>query len=62
MSLYEKKGMLKEYYSNELESDAINNMTIIYSKSLTEEMIKKWDNKFLGLTAQSEKECSSNKN
>ncbi len=61
-SLYEKKGMLKEYYSNELESDAINDMTIIYSKSLTEEMIKKWDNKFLGLTAQSEKECSSDKN
>ena len=51
-----KKGMIKEYYNNELESDQINNETIIYSKSLTEEKIQKWNNKFLGLTAQSEKE------
>lgn len=56
ISVYEKKGMIKEYYSNELESDEINNETIIYSKSLTEEKTLKWNNKFLGLTAQSEKE------
>lgn len=56
ISLYEKKGMIREYYQNELESDEINNETIIYSKSLTEEKIQKWNNKFLGLTAQSEKE------
>lgn len=56
ISLYEKKGMIKEYYKNELESDEINNETIIYSKSLTEEITTKWNNKFLGLTAQSEKE------
>lgn len=48
--------MIKEYYSNELESDEINNETIIYSKSLTEDITAKWNNKFLGLTAQSEKE------
>lgn len=53
---YEKKGMIKEFYSNELESDEINNTTIIYSKSLTKENVEKWNNKFLGLTAQSEKE------
>ena len=56
ISLYEKKGMIKEYYSNELESDEINKETIIYSKSLTGEKTLKWNNKFLGLTAQSEKE------
>ena len=56
MLLYEKKEMIKEYYKNQLESEEINNSTIIYSKSLTKENTKKWNNKFLGLTAQSEKE------
>lgn len=56
MLLYEKKGMVKEFYKNSLESEEINNGTIIYSKSLTKENTKKWNNKFLGLTAQSEKE------
>lgn len=56
IGLYEKKGMIKEYYNNELESDEINKETIIYSKSLTGEITTKWNNKFLGLTAQSEKE------
>ncbi len=54
--LYTKKKMLKEKYSNELESEEINNETIIFSKSLTQEKIKKWDNKFLQLTIQAEKE------
>lgn len=54
--LYEKKKMIKEFYKNELESEEINNGTIIYSKSLTKEQTKTWNNKFLGLTAQSEKE------
>lgn len=54
--LYEKKGMIKEFYKNELESEEINNETIIYSKSLTKQKTQKWNNKFLGLTAQSEKE------
>jgi len=56
ISLYEKKKMIKEFYKNELECEEINNGTIIYSKSLTKEKTKKWNNKFLGLTAQSEKE------
>ena len=54
--LYEKKKMIKEFYHNELESEEINNSTIIYSKSLTKEKVEKWNNKFLGLTMQSEKE------
>ena len=56
INLYTKKGMVKEYYSNELESDEINNETIIFSKSLTLEKTEKWNNKFLQLTAQVEKE------
>lgn len=56
INLYTKKGMIKEYYSNELESEKINGETIIFSKSLTLEKTKKWNNKFLQLTAQLEKE------
>lgn len=58
INLYERKGMTKEFYSNDLESYEINNTTIIYSKSLTNNVVKKWNNKFLGLTAQSEKEVA----
>lgn len=56
IGLYEKKGMIKEFYNNEQESDEINNETIIYSKALTEDITAEWNNKFLGLTAQSKKE------
>lgn len=56
INLYKSKGMIMEKYSNELESSEINNETIIFSKSLTEEKIKLWNNKYLQLTAQSEKE------
>ena len=54
--LYEKKEMIKEFYKNELESEEINSGTIIYSKTLTKEKTEKWNNKFLQLTAQVEKE------
>jgi len=56
INLYTKKGMIKEYYNNELECEKINNETIIFSKSLTLEKTKKWNNKFLQLTEQLEKE------
>ena len=56
INLYTKKGMIREYYSNVLESDEINNGTIVFSKSLTLENTKKWNNKFLQLAAQVEKE------
>lgn len=56
IKLYLKKGMQKEYYSNKLESDKINSETIIFSKSLTQKRTEKWNNKFLQLTAQLEKE------
>ena len=54
--LYEKKKMIKEFYNNELESEEINKGTIVYSKSLTKEKTNKWNNRFLGLTMQNEKE------
>ena len=47
--LYEKKKMVKEFYKNALESEEINNGTIIYSKSLIKKQTEKWNNKFLGL-------------
>ena len=56
ISLYKSKGMIEERYSNELESDEINNETIIFSKSLIKNKTNLWNNKFLQLTAQSEKE------
>ena len=56
IKLYTKKGMIKECYSNELESEEINNETLVFSKSLDSHKIQRWDNKFLELTAQVEKE------
>jgi len=38
--------MIKEFYRNVLESEEINNGTIIYSKSLTKKQVEKWNNKF----------------
>ena len=48
--------MIRAYYRNVLESDEKNNGTIVFSKSWTLEKTKKWNNKFLQLTAQVEKE------
>ena len=58
INLYNKKRMISENYNNELESSEINNDTIIFSKSLICEKTEKWNNKFLQLTAQSEKESN----
>ena len=55
-NLYKSKDMIEERYSNELESDEINNGTLVFSKSLTNKKTELWNNKFLQLTAQSEKE------
>lgn len=56
INLYRNNDMIEERYSNELESDEINSETIIFSKSLTEKKTELWNNKYLQLTAQSEKE------
>ena len=56
ITLYRKNGMIEERYSNELESDEINRETIIFSKSLTKKKTELWNNKYLQLTNQVEKE------
>ncbi len=56
IKLYKKMGMQRESYRNIQESKLINEETIIFSKSLTLKKVKMWDNKYLGLTSQSEKE------
>lgn len=47
IKLYLKNGMIKEYYNNDLESDEINNETIIFSESLIFKRTEKRNNKFL---------------
>lgn len=54
--LYENFGMIKEKYSNPLESDEINNAILIFSKSLHDEKVELWNNKFLELTEQVDKQ------
>ncbi len=55
--LYEKLGFVKESYDREDDKDEYFIADIfIYSKSLTEEKIELWNNKFLGLKEQGEKE------
>lgn len=56
IKLYQNKGMISERYSNELECSEINEETIIFSKSLINKKVTLWNNKFLELTAQIEKE------
>ena len=56
INLYKNKGMVMEKYFNELESSEINNQTIIFSKSLIKQKVELWNNKYLQLTAQIEKE------
>ena len=55
--LYESRGMIKEIYDNEDDKDEYFFAEIyVYSLSLTEEKIDFWNNKFLGLKEQGEKE------
>lgn len=55
--IYEKKQMLKEEYNREDDQDEYFIAKIyIYSLSLTGDKVKLWDNKYLGLKEQGEKE------
>ncbi|HAN09322.1 MAG TPA: hypothetical protein DCP90_01770 [Clostridiales bacterium] len=56
IKLYYKKGMISEEYTN--QTDVIHSIgkILILSKSLTERPTEKWDNKYLGLTAQVERQ------
>ena len=56
-SLYEKLGFIKELYDRDDDKDEYFIADIyVYSKSLTHKKIELWNNKFLGLKEQGEKE------
>ena len=56
-SLYEKLGFIKELYDRDDDRDEYFIADIyVYSKSLTDKKIELWNNKFLGLKEQGEKE------
>lgn len=52
IEFYKHKGLIEEEYYNEKENSEINNTTLIFSLSLTDQAIEKWNNKFLELTEQ----------
>lgn len=55
--LYESRGLGKELYDNSDDKDNfIDAKIFIYSKSLDNKPVKKWDNKILGLKEQSNEE------
>ena len=55
--LYEKLGFVKELYDRDDDKDEYFIADIyVYSKSLTDKKVELWDNKFLGLKEQGEKE------
>lgn len=54
--LYYKKGMLSEEYFNPEDVVDSTGKTLIFSKSLSEKTIEKWNNKHLGLADQIKKQ------
>lgn len=62
IKLYTKRGMIKEEYNNEDEDKEIIKTTLIFSKSLTEEPVEVWNDKYLGLTEQLNKEKEGDNN
>lgn len=56
LGFYEHKGMIQEAYQHADEAKEVSDSTLIFSLSLTTQPIKKWNNKFLELTEQLEKQ------
>ncbi|MFA5211346.1 MAG: GNAT family N-acetyltransferase [Patescibacteria group bacterium] len=54
--LYYKKGMISEEYLNEDDKIDSKGKILIFSKSLTKKPTEKWNNKYLGLTKQVERQ------
>ncbi len=54
--LYEKMGMTKEYYTNSNDLTKDIGPIVIYSKSLTGDIVELWNNKFINYTEQRNKE------
>lgn len=59
--LYYKKGMISEEYKNKQDTIHAVSKTLIFSKSLTDEPLEKWNDKFLDLSAQEKRQEESNK-
>jgi len=59
LPFYLHKGMVAEEYRNALESKGITDTTILFSLSLTNKPIEKWNDRFLELTEQLEKQDRS---
>ena len=53
--LYEKMGMVKEYYENPNDMTKDVGRIVIYSKALTREKLMPWNNKFINYKGQNEK-------
>ncbi len=49
-------GMTKEYYQNKNDKTEDIGKILIYSKSLTKEKVKPWNNRFINYKGQKEKE------
>jgi len=56
IKLYYKKGMVSEKYNNKDDIIPSIEKTLIFSKSLTQEPVQNWNNKYLGLTKQVERQ------
>ena len=60
--LYENMGMIKEYYKNSDDITKDVGDIVIYSKSLTGEVVDLWNNKFINIKGQKDKEEFYKKN
>ena len=60
--LYENMGMIKEYYKNSDDITKDVGDIVIYSKSLTGEVVALWNNKFINIKGQKDKEEYYKKN
>ncbi|HBY20179.1 MAG: hypothetical protein A2Y24_02025 [Clostridiales bacterium GWE2_32_10] len=54
--LYYKKGMISEVYKNKDDVFYEVSNTLIFSKSLTDQPVEKWNNKYLGLNEQEKRQ------
>lgn len=56
LDFYKHKGMTAENYTNERESKEVTDSTLLFSLSLTDKPIERWNNKYLELNEQLEKQ------
>lgn len=59
VGFYEKKGMVSEEYSNPEDIFHATGKILIFSKSLNNSPVEKWDNKFLNLSGQENRQNKS---